>query len=271
MSLHSNAARAHGGRRAGAGRPKKSPLDLLAPSGVSFAFIRKAERAGLHRAACLWLEIAAPCEPSEAAIEVAAAERGGLAQIRALAAACILRRWGRRYSPEAASELVLGRLGDLGAFAEQIRDALMMEAEELGIASFLPAPRRESVIIPKGADRFAHLFEADGDDAPILFGHNNGPALDDQATPVVFVREECVAEFLEQLAVDDDELFSVPPAVIFALAPEQVGPLQNSIRPDDEALFGDGAPEPVRIDVEEAAAAHLHVRSLATVGDADDI
>ncbi len=266
MSLQSNAARAHGGKRPGAGRPKKSETDLLAPSGVSFAFIRKAERAGLHRAALLWLEMSAPCEPSEAALEVAAIERGGLTQIRALAAACILRQWERRYSPDAASELVLGRLGDLGAFAEQIRDALMMEAEELGIASFLPAPRRERVLIPRGADRFAHLFEADSDDAPILFGDNGGPPLDDQATPVVFIREENVAEFLEQLAVDDDELFSVPPAVIFALAPEQVGPLQNTIRPDDSVLLADDAPEVVALTIEEAKGARLRVRSFEAIG-----
>ncbi len=215
--------------------------------------------------------MSAPCEPSEAALEVAAAERGGLAQIRTLAAACILHQWERRYSPEAAADLVLGDLGDLGAFAEQIRDALMLEAEELGIAPFLPAPRRESVLIPAGVDRFALLFADDGDHAPILFGHN-GPPLDDAATPVVFIREENVESFLEQITVDDDELFAVPPTVIFALAPEQVRPLQNTIRPDDEALFGDGAPEPVRLDVEEAAAAHLLVRSAkVVVSGADDI
>jgi hypothetical protein len=265
--------RAHGGRRAGAGRPKKAQTELVAPSGVAWSFIRRAERAGLRHAALTWLELAAPCEPSEAALEVAAAERGGLAQIRALAAACILRRWERRYSPEAASELVLGRLGDLGAFAEQIRQALLLEAEGLGIAPFLPAPRRESVLIPRGAsagaERFLHLF-ADSDDAPILFGHN-GPPLDEGDTAVVYVRDACVGEFLEQLAIDDDETLFAENPVVVALNEDQVRAVQNSIRPNDAVLLADDAPEPVRVDVEEAAAAHLHVRSLAAVGDADDI
>lgn len=266
MSLQSNAARAHGGRRAGAGRPKKAQAETVAPSGVAWSFIRRAERAGLHRAALLWLELAAPVEPSEAALEVAALERGGLSQIRALAAACVLRKWERRYSPEAAADLVLGPLGDLGAFGDQIRDALLLEAEGLAVAPFGLEPRRESTLIPKraGAARFAHLF-ADDDDAPILFGDNGGPPLDDAGTPVVFVRDTCVDDFLAGLSVDDDELFAEPPAVIVALNEDQVRAVQNTIRPDDDLLFADDAPEPVRVDVEEAAAAHLRIRSAASV------
>lgn len=267
MSLQSNAVRAHGGKRAGAGRPKKDPIELFAPSSVSLAFVRRAERAGLHRAALLWLELAAPNEPSEAALEVAARERGGLAQIRALAAACVLRTWGRRYSPEAAADLVLGELGDLGAFAEQIRQALLLEAEGLAVAPFtLDPPRRESVLIPAGADRFAHLFEADSDDAPILFGHN-GPPLDEGDTAVVYVRDACVGEFLEQLAIDDDETLFAENPVVVALNEDQLRAVQNSIRPDDSLLLADGAPEPVRIDVEEAAAAHLTVCGIEAVSD----
>lgn len=199
-------------------------------------------------------------------------ERGGLSQIRALAAACILKRWGRRYSPEAASDLVLGELGDLGAFADQIRSALMLEAEELGIAPFLPAPQREAFLIPKGAsagaERFIHLFM--DDDAPILFGHN-GPPLDEGDTAVVYVRDVHVGEFIEQFAVDDDENLFTEQPVIVALNEDQVRAVQASIRPDDSVLLADDVAEPIRLDVEEAAAAHLHVRSNKAVVDAGEI
>jgi len=262
---------AHGGKRAGAGRPKKAQTEMVAPSGVAWSFIRRAERAGLHRAALLWLELVAPVEPSEVALEVAAMERGGLSQIRALAAACILKRWGRRYSPEAASDLVLGELGDLGAFADQIREALLLEAEGLAVAPFLPTPRRESFLIPQGAGagaaRFAHLFE--GDDTPIL--SNGGPPLDEGDTAVVFVRDSCVGNFLEQITIDDDETLFAENPVAVALNEPQIRAVQDSIRPDDSILLADDVAEPIRVDIEEAAAAHLHVRSIKAALDADDI
>ena len=79
------------------------------------------------------------------------------------------------------------------------------------------------------------------------------------------MREECVGEFLERLAVDDDELFAESPVVV-ALNEDQFRAVQNSIRPND-VLLADDAPEVVALTIEEAKAAHLNVRSLEAVSD----